>query len=239
MFEKTILENNANNGIKVTWSFSTLHSLYYASNMHVGLLSVVILTVWFFGLPKWWSWEICSSRMLCSQTGSLFWSVSRPCTSLIFEGHWFEHWATNTQWLSTVLQKIWISKFLTVCWPSNGTTCSQYFTVIHYTFPPWLPVRNSSTATLFSARVFSIIFFSQNFHENVSVFRPSLLFPTHTVWYRIYTKLGEFHINTVLYVENCKNLSEVGHSSKVARHRITSTNLSMFCDDSMRSVNPL
>jgi len=33
MFETTVLENHANNGIKVMWSFSTLHSLYYARNM--------------------------------------------------------------------------------------------------------------------------------------------------------------------------------------------------------------
>jgi len=33
MFETTLLENSTNNEIKVTYSYSTLHSLYYASNM--------------------------------------------------------------------------------------------------------------------------------------------------------------------------------------------------------------
>jgi len=31
-----------------------------------------------------------------------------------------------------------------------------------------------------------------------NVFRPFLLGPIHTSWHRIYTKLGEFQINTLL-----------------------------------------
>jgi len=46
--------------------------------------------------------------MLCSLIGCLLCSVSRPCTVLIFEGHW----ATNSQCLSAVLQKNGFLNFL-------------------------------------------------------------------------------------------------------------------------------
>ena len=189
-----------------------------------------------FRLPNWCSWEICSSRMLCSLIGCLLWSVSRPCPGLIFEGHW----ATITQCLSTVLRKNGFLNFL----------LATYHPLLTYAVSTSLLYTTTfSLDTLFIILVqqpyflhncaFSIIFFLQNVHEIFSVFRPSLLFPTCTAWHRIYTKLAEFQFNTLLYVWNCKNLSEGCHSSKLGRHRITSTNLSMFCADSMRSVNPL
>ena len=83
------------------------------------------------------------------------------------------------------------------------------------------------------------LYFYKILMKHFSVFRPSLLGPTPTLWHRIYTKLGAFQIITLLYVENYKNASKVGHSSKVARHGITSMYPNKFCEDSMRSVNPL
>ena len=177
--------------------------------------------------------------MLCSLIGCLLWSVSRPYTGLIFEGHWSKHWATNTQWLSTVLQKNGFLNFLLsadhplvthavrTSLLSTSPFLFDYLFIILVQQPYFLHICALS------------IYFLQNFHKIFQCFWPPLLGPTHTVWHRIYTKLGTFQINTLLYVGNCKNLSEVGHSSKVTRLGITSATLSIFCIESMRSVNPL
>ena len=178
--------------------------------------------------------------MLCSLIGCLLWSVSRPCTGLIFEGHWSKHWETNTQWLSTVLQKNGFLNFLLSA-DHPMVTYSVSTSLLSTTPFPFdcLSIILVQQPYFLHIYAFSIICFYKIFMKFFSDFWPSILGPTHTVWHWIYTKLGEFKINKLLYVGNCKNLSEVGHPSKVARHGITSMYFSMFCDDSMRSVNPL
>ena len=161
--------------------------------------------------------------------------------------HWPNSWGSLVQTLGNKHQvaehsiaEEWDSKYLTICWPSIGNKFSQYVTVIHNTFPLWLSLHNSSSATLFSTHLcFLYICSYKVFMKFFSDFWPCILGPTHRLWHWIYTKLGEFQINTLLYVGNCKNLSDVSHPSKVARHGITSMYLSKFCDDSMKSVNPL
>ena len=160
--------------------------------------------------------------------------------------HWPKLWgslvqtlATNTQWLSTVLQK---KGFL------NFILSADHPLVTYAVSTSLLPTTPFPFDYLFIILVqqpyflhicaFSI-FFLQNFHKILQCFWPSLLGPTHTLWHIIYTMLSAFHINTLFCIGNCKTLWEVGNSSKVTRHGITSMYLSMFSDDCMRSVNPL
>ena len=113
MFETTGLENNANNEIKVTWSFSTPPSLYYASNMSAGPLSIVSVS---------YCVSFRASKLM--QLKNVFfldvvlpdWMFVVKCFKIM---HWPNLWrslvqtlATNTQWLSTVLQKKGFLNFL-------------------------------------------------------------------------------------------------------------------------------
>jgi hypothetical protein len=171
--------------------------------------------------------------MLCSLIGCLLCSVSIPCTVLIFEGHW----ATNTQWLSAILRKNGFLNFLLATY--NSLLTYAVSTSLLSTSPSLLHslcVILVQQPYFLHNCAFSIAFFHKPFMKFFIVFRPSLLFPTCTVWHSIYTKLGEFQINKLLYVGTCKNVSEIGHSSKVARHRITSTNLSIFCADILMTL---
>jgi len=167
--------------------------------------------MWVFGLPKWWSWEICSSRILCSLIGCLLWCVSISYTGLIFESRWSKQLATDTQWLSKALQKIWIFKFFTICWPSNGNICSQHFTVIHYTFPPWLLVRNSSSATLFSVqRCFLNNFFFTKFSWKFSLFFDPSSYSPHIQSGIEYTQsLVNFKLTQFFMLETAKTYQKL------------------------------
>lgn len=120
--------------------------------------------------------------MLRSLIGCLLRSVSRPCSGLIFKGHWSKHWVTNTQWLSTVLEKNGVLNFL---------LCSDH---------PW--VTYAISTSLHICAFLTLFFFSKLFMKFFTVFWPSFLGPTHTVWHTIYTELGEFQFNTLLYVGN-------------------------------------
>jgi hypothetical protein len=84
---------------------------------------------------------------------------------------------------------------------------------------------------------FLLPFYFQNFHENFHCFSTIPLRPP-SYSLACYLHKAEYQINTFLYVGNIKHLSEGGHSSKVARHGITSMYFSVFRDDCMRSVNP-
>jgi len=108
-----------------------------------------------------------------------------------------------------------VSKFLTVCWPSNGNICSQHFTVIHYTFPPWLSLHNSSSATLLYAQLFFLDYFFHKTFIKYSVFLDPPSYSPHIQSGIEYTQsLVYFKLTHFFMLETAKTYQKLVNPTK-------------------------